>query len=328
MNMNKTLLYIKNLKVWYHTYQGYAEVVDGVNLYVNKGEKISLVGESGCGKTTTMKTILRVIDSSKATIPEGEIFLNDEDILKMKNNEIQRVRRENISMISQEPTAALNPVFTVGQQIMDIIKFSNPSKSLSNKDIYEISINAVKSVMISDPERILNSYPHQLSGGMKQRICIAMALVIPRDLLIADEPGTALDVTIQDQIHRLLRQLVDEKRMSLIMITHSLGVAREIADRIYVMYAGNIVEVSKTKDLFSNPLHPYTRGLMECVPRLSGGGISTGIYGYIPNYINPTPGCRFYPRCPDAMDICSKEKPSTININDGHQVSCFKYSNC
>lgn len=326
--MNKTLLYIKNLKVWYHTYQGYAEVVDGVNLYVNKGEKISLVGESGCGKTTTMKTILRVIDSSKATIPEGEIFLNDEDILKMKNNEIQRVRRENISMISQEPTAALNPVFTVGQQIMDIIKFSNPSKSLSNKDIYEISINAVKSVMISDPERILNSYPHQLSGGMKQRICIAMALVIPRDLLIADEPGTALDVTIQDQIHRLLRQLVDEKRMSLIMITHSLGVAREIADRIYVMYAGNIVEVSKTKDLFSNPLHPYTRGLMECVPRLSGGGISTGIYGYIPNYINPTPGCRFYPRCPDAMDICSKEKPSTININDGHQVSCFKYSNC
>jgi len=325
--MNDILLDIKNLKVWYNTYQGYAKVVDGVNLHVFKGEKVGLVGESGCGKTTTMKTVLSVLDSSKSHIPEGEILLNGQDVLKMKDNEIQKVRRNNISMISQAPSAALNPVFTIEQQLIDVIKYSNASKGLNNKEMYQMAINAVNSVMISDPERILKSYPHQLSGGMKQRICIAMALVTPRELLIADEPGTALDVTIQDQIHRLLRVLVEEKGRSLIMITHSLGVARELVDRIYVMYAGNTVEVAKTKDLFSNPLHPYTRGLMECVPRLSGGGVTSGIYGYIPDYINPTPGCRFYPRCPNAMDICSKEKPQPIEVSDGHKVACFKYTN-
>lgn len=325
--MNDILLDIKGLKVWYNTYQGYAKVVDGINFHVFKGEKVGLVGESGCGKTTTMKTVLRVLDSSKSHIPEGEILLNGQDILKMKDSEVQKVRRNNISMISQAPSAALNPVFTIEQQIIDVIKHSNASKGLNNKEMYQMAINAVNSVMISDPERILKSYPHQLSGGMKQRICIAMALVTPRELLIADEPGTALDVTIQDQIHRLLRALVEEKGRSLIMITHSLGVARELVDRIYVMYAGNTVEVAKTIDLFNNPLHPYTRGLMECVPRLSGGGVTSGIYGYIPDYINPTPGCRFYPRCPNAMNICSKEKPQPIEVSDGHKVACFKYTN-
>lgn len=327
MNMNNILLDIKNLKVWYHTYQGYAKVVDGINFHINKGEKVGLVGESGCGKTTTMKTVLRVLDNSKTNIPEGEIFLNGQDILKMNNNEVQKVRRNNISMISQEPSAALNPVFTLEQQIIDIIKFSGSSKGLSNKEMYQMAVNAVESVMISDVDRILKSYPHQLSGGMKQRICIAMALVSPRELLIADEPGTALDVTIQDQIHRLLRSLVTEKGMSLIMITHSLGVARELVDRIYVMYAGNIVEVSETKELFKNPLHPYTIGLMNCVPKLSGGGVTAGIYGYIPNYVNPSPGCRFYPRCPNAIEICIKEKPPVAEVNEGHKVACFNYSN-
>jgi peptide/nickel transport system ATP-binding protein len=326
MNVNDILLDIKNLKVWYNTYQGYAKVVDGVNLHVGKGEKVGLVGESGCGKTTTMKAVLKVLDRSKSHIPEGEIRLNDQDILKMKENELQKVRRNSISMISQAPSAALNPVFTIEQQINDIIRYSkSDSKNMSNKEMYQMAIDAVNSVMISDPERILKSYPHQLSGGMKQRICIAMSLVTPRELLIADEPGTALDVTIQDQIHRLLRALVEEKGRSLIMITHSLGVARELVDRIYVMYAGNIVEVAKTKDLFSNPLHPYTIGLMECVPRLSGGGVTAGIYGYIPDYINSTPGCRFYPRCPDALEICSENKPHMVEISEGHKIACFKY---
>jgi peptide/nickel transport system ATP-binding protein len=203
--MNDVLMDIKGLKVWYKTYQGYAKVVDGINLYVCKGEKVGLVGESGCGKTTTMKTVLRVLDGSKSLVPEGEIFLNGQDILKMKDNEVQKVRRDYISMISQAPSAALNPVFTIEQQLIDVIKYSNASKGMSKKEMYDLAISAVKSVMISDPERILKSYPHQLSGGMKQRICIAMSLVTPRELLIADEPGTALDVTIQDQIHRLLR---------------------------------------------------------------------------------------------------------------------------
>jgi peptide/nickel transport system ATP-binding protein len=324
--MDNVILDIRNLKVWYRTYQGYSKVLDGINLYVRRGEKVGLVGESGCGKTTTVKTVLRVLDTSKTCIPEGEIFYKGTNVLNMKYSELQQVRRRGISMVSQEPTAALNPVFTVGTQIFDVIKYSEHfGRNISKKGMTELAVNAIKNVMISDPERILNSYPHQLSGGMKQRICIAMALVTPRELLIADEPGTALDVTIQDQIHRLLRALVEEKKVSLIMITHSLGVARELVDRIYVMYAGNIVEVAKTKNLFENPLHPYTQGLMECVPKLSGGGISEGIYGYIPDYVNPPSGCRFCPRCPDSMEICHKEKPPTIEVNEGHKVACFKY---
>lgn len=321
------LLDIRNLKVWYSTYRGFAKVVDGINMHVGKGEKVGLVGESGCGKTTTMKSILRVLDSRKVHIPEGEIIFKGSDILKMNYNEIQQVRRRSISMISQEPSAALNPVFTVGDQIMEVIRHSGQfDKNFSKKDMKSLAIKAIRDVLISDPERIFDSYPHQLSGGMKQRICIVMALVTPRELLIADEPGTALDVTIQDQIHRLLRSLVEEKHMSLIMITHSLGVARELVDRIYVMYAGNIVEAAKTKDLFKNPLHPYTRGLMDCVPRLSGGGVSEGIYGYIPDYINPTPGCRFYPRCPDAKEVCSRQKPPATVATENHLVACFKYN--
>lgn len=323
--MNNEILNIKNLEIWYKTYKGYAKVVNGIDFDINKGQKVGLVGESGCGKTTTMKSILRSIGDN-AYIPNGEIFYNGKDILKMKESELQQIRRKDISMISQEPSAALNPVFTIGEQIMDVIKYSGDEKKPDKKTMREKAYKAVESVMISDPERILNSYPYQLSGGMKQRICIAMGLVVPRNLLIADEPGTALDVTIQDQIHRLLRTLVEEKHMSLIMITHSLGVARELVDKIYVMYAGDLAEVSTTDELFKNPLHPYTIGLMNCVPRLSGGGIAEGIYGYVPNYINPAPGCRFSPRCPNATEICRKEKPKMIYINENHKVACFNYN--
>lgn len=324
--MSNVLLDIKNLKIWYKTYRGYAEVVDGIDLHVNKGEKIGLVGESGCGKTSTVKTVLKTIDAASSHIPSGEIFFNGKDILKMNKNQMQEIRRKRIAMISQEPSAALNPVFTIGQTLADVIKYSNSDKKLSKSQIQEISVNAIKNVMISDQERILNIYPHQLSGGMKQRICIAMSLLTDRELLMADEPGTALDVTIQDQIHRLLKDLVTQKGMSLIMITHSLGVARELVDRIYVMYAGNIVEVSETKELFNNPLHPYTIGLMSCVPRLSGGGVSEGIYGYIPSYINPIKGCRFYPRCSKASEQCKNEKPPMTDVNDNHKVACFNYN--
>jgi peptide/nickel transport system ATP-binding protein len=323
--MKDKLLEIQDLSVWYKTYRGNAKVVNGINLSVNKGEKVGLVGESGCGKTTSMKAVLRSLSETNAIIPKGSIFYGEKDILKMKQNELQKIRRRDISMISQEPSAALNPVFSIGEQMMDVIRFSEEGGKLSRKDKQEKAINAIKSVMISDPERILKTYPYQLSGGMKQRICIAMSLVAPRNLLIADEPGTALDVTIQDQIHRLLGELVEEKQMSLIMITHSLGVARELSDRIYVMYAGEIAETATTKEIFANPVHPYTVGLMNCVPRLSGGGIAEGIYGYVPNYINPPKGCRFYTRCPKASDVCQENKPEMKEIATGHYVACFNY---
>lgn len=325
-NMDTTLLNIKDLQIWYKTYRGNAKVVDKINFHIDKGEKIALVGESGCGKTTTMKSILQILDVKSTIIPSGEILYKGKDILGMNYNGLRDIRRKEISMISQSPSAALNPVYTVGEQIIDIIKYSEQFKKVDKKKMVKLAYETIKDVMIPDQERIYNTYPHQLSGGMKQRICIAMSLVIPKSLLIADEPGTALDVTIQKQIHKLLEQLVEEKNMSLIMITHSLAVAREMSERIYVMYAGNIVETCKTAELFNNPLHPYTQGLMKCVPRLTGGGIYEGIYGYVPDYINPAPGCRFSPRCSDAMEICKKEKPSILTINKEHQVSCFKYS--
>ncbi|MDQ0286499.1 peptide/nickel transport system ATP-binding protein [Desulfofundulus luciae] len=323
--MSNPVLEIKNLHVWYRTYGGYSRVLDGVNLHVYKGEKVGLVGEAGCGKTTTMRSVLRILPEGQAHIPEGQILYHGNDILKMKPRELQQVRTRGISMIFQEPAAALNPVFTVGTQMFDVIKYSGLSKEESRKDnIKRLAIQAIKEVYIPDPERILNCYPNQLSGGMKQRICIAMAIVTARELLIADEPGTSLDVTIQDQVHRLLRGLVEKKGMSLIMITHSLGVARELTDRIYVMYAGNIVEVARTSVLFANPLHPYTLGLLSSVPRLTGGGVAEGIYGRIPDYLRPPGGCRFHPRCPRAVQRCREEKPLLRDLGDGHQVACFQ----
>ncbi len=323
---NARLLDIKNLRVWYRTYRGNAEVVDGIDLHVDKAEKIGVVGESGCGKTTTMKTILRLMDDGNAIVPKGgNIFFDGVDILKLPQNQMLEIRRKKISMISQSPMAALNPVFTVGQQMMDVIRYSGNFDSKDKESMVSAAQKAITDVMLSDPSRIMNSYPHQLSGGMRQRICIAISLVTPKEMIIADEPGTALDVTVQKQIHSLLRTLVEEKKRSLIMITHSLGVARELVDRIYVMYAGNIVECCRTQDLFDHPLHPYTVGLLECVPKLSGGGLSDGIYGYVPNYINPPKGCRFSNRCKDCMSICLEEKPHLNEFLPGHLVACHKY---
>ncbi|MEL7566606.1 MAG: ABC transporter ATP-binding protein [Dehalobacterium sp.] len=323
MNKINPIVEIKDLHVWYRTYGGYAKVLNGINLYINKGEKVGVVGEAGCGKTTTMRSILRILPEGQAHTPKGEIVYQGKDILKMDGKELQHVRTSGISMIFQEPAAALNPVFTVGTQIFDVIKYSEAGKGKSKQQIKEMALQAIKEVMIPDPERIFDCYPNQLSGGMKQRICIAMAIVTPRQLLIADEPGTALDVTIQDQVHRALKELVDKKEVALIMITHSLGVARELTDRIYVMYAGSVVETARTKDLFSRPRHPYTMGLMSSVPRLSGGGLAAGIYGHIPDYLNPPQGCRFYPRCPQAKECCRTEVPPIKDLGDGRRVACF-----
>ncbi|MFZ7102897.1 MAG: ABC transporter ATP-binding protein [Peptococcaceae bacterium] len=321
--MSNPILEIADLHVWYKTFDGYSKVINGLNLSVHKGEKVALVGEAGCGKTTSMKSVLRILPAGQAYIPQGEIKFHGQDILKMKEKDLEGVRTQGISMIFQEPSAALNPVFTIGSQISDVIKYSGEGRGLKKEQVKKKAVEAIKEVYIPDPARILECYPNQLSGGMKQRICIAMSIVASRDLLIADEPGTSLDVTIQDQVHRLLRRLVEEKGMSLIMITHSLGVARELADRICVMYAGSIVEIANITDLFSNPLHPYTLGLLESVPRLTGGGLSEGIYGSIPNYLHPPAGCRFHPRCPRAVDKCKEEKPQITDLGNSHQVACF-----
>jgi len=326
MNEARLLLEIKDLTVQFSVYGGKLQVLDGVDFYMYPGEKVGLVGETGCGKTTTMKAILRVLPSPPAIISRGDIFFGGQDVMRMNEEELSRVRGWGISMIFQDPTAALNPVFSIGEQFEDVIKYSAPpGKSLTKQEIHLRAVNALQEVALADPERLLRSYPIQLSGGMRQRVCIGMALATNPKLLIADEPGTSLDVTIQDQVLRLLRTLVEEKNTSVILITHTLGIVREMTDRLYVMYAGDIVEMAVTKNLFANPLHPYTQGLINTVPRLTGGGIASGIPGRIPNYLTPPLGCRFHPRCPHAMDICRTEKPPAYRVNENHDVACFLY---
>ncbi len=322
------LLEIKDLHVYFSVYGGRLNVLDGINFYMRHGEKVGLVGETGCGKTTTMKAILRVLPMPPAHIPRGEIYFKGRDVLKMGGSDLQKVRGRGVSMIFQDPTAALNPVFTIGQQMNAVISNNlQVGDSYSRGEVNQVAISALKEVSLADPERLLKSYPIQLSGGMRQRVCIGMALATHPELLIADEPGTSLDVTIQDQILRLLRTLVVEKNTSIILITHTLGIVREMTDRVYVMYAGNIVEVATTKRLFENPHHPYTKGLISTVPKLTGGGIASGIPGSIPDYLNPPPGCRFHPRCPQVMDICRTEKPSAYAVASEHEVACFLYKN-
>lgn len=319
------LLDIKDLHTWYRVYGGYLKVLNGVNLIVREGQRVGLVGEAGCGKTTTMKSILRILPPGDFLIPKGEICYRGKDILKMNSSEIQRLRSQEIAMIFQDPTAALNSVFTIGTQIGDVVKYSLAleEKKVHKEKIKILSVKALKEVSLPDPERMLVNYPFQLSGGMRQRVCIAMAISCSRNLLIADEPGTSLDVTIQDQILRLLREIVEKKGTSVILITHSLGVAREMTDRIYVMYAGTIVETALTKDLFRNPVHPYTKGLLASVPKLSGGGIAKGIPGRIPDYLNPPQGCRFQPRCEHATPSCAETPPQLFEVEKGHLVACY-----
>lgn len=322
--MSDKLVDIRNLHVWYRTFAGQVKVLNGVNINVGKGEKISIVGETGCGKTTTVKSILRIL-VKQASIPKGEIFFNEKDVLRMNRTELNKLRGSGVSMIFQDPTMSLNPVFTIGSQMYAVIKYSGQPGAEKKEMQQELAVKALKETSMPDPERILDSYPFQLSGGMRQRISIAMSLATPRDLVIADEPTTNLDVTIQDQVLKILKERVENKGSSLILITHSLGVARETTDRIYVMYAGSMVETAPTKELFQKQLHPYTKALMDCIPRLSGGGVAEGIPGRLPNYLKPGEGCRFAPRCPKAFDRCRIEKPEFIDAGSEHQVACFLY---
>ena len=319
------LLEIRNLRVSYQTYGGRLKVIQDLNMHVRRAEKVGIVGETGCGKTTTMKSILRILPHKISQMDSGQILFNGCDILNMSPSDLHKVRSQGIAMIFQDPTAALNPVFTIGEQIKDVIRFALPINKRSEEKIHKAALHALKEVYLPDQERILGNYPTELSGGMRQRVCIAMAVARSRELIIADEPGTSLDVTIQDQILRLLGRIVEQRGSSIILITHSLGVAREMADRIYVMYGGTIAEMAYTADLFSRPLHPYTQGLLACVPKISGGGIGHGIDGRIPDYLSPPSGCRFAPRCDKATSRCHEVPPSLYDAGEGHQVACFLY---
>ena len=327
-NTTKTaqpLLDIRNLRVHYKVFGGMSQVLDGVNLTVHPGERVGLVGESGCGKTTTVKSILRVL-APQAVVKSGQVLFEGADVLTMKDRALNTMRGQKLSMIFQDPTAALNPVFTVGRQIRDTIRYSGMVDPRDKKGIHDKAIQALKDCSMPDPERILGNYPFQLSGGMRQRVCIAMALATASRLMIADEPTTNLDVTIQDQVLRLIRELVEQKDTALILITHSLGVAREMTDRIYVMYAGNVVESAPTEEIFETPYHPYTRGLLASIPKLTGEGIMAGIAGHLPDYIHPPAGCRFESRCSEASGRCKAGPPPLTEVSPRHFVACHRYS--
>jgi peptide/nickel transport system ATP-binding protein len=319
------LLEVSDLRVGYDVYGGTLRVLNGVNFYLEEGEKVGLVGETGCGKTTTAKAVLRILPEPPARIMGGSVAFQKKDVLEMSGREVRAMHAHGVAMIFQDPTASLNPVFTIGDQLMTAIRYSSLEEKLTRKEIRERALLALREVSLPDPARILENYPIQLSGGMRQRICIAMALAANSQLMIADEPTTSLDVTIQDQVLRLLGKLVLEKDTSTILITHSLGIVREWTGRVYVMYAGSMVETAPTEELFRQPLHPYTQGLMKAVPKLTGEGIAEGIEGRIPNYLHPPGGCRFHPRCPHRMEICSQQIPPYYDMGGKHQVACFLY---
>ncbi|MCR4404917.1 MAG: ABC transporter ATP-binding protein [Candidatus Acetothermia bacterium] len=322
-----SLLEIRGLHVGFKIFDGLLKVLAGVELAIGEGERVGLVGETGCGKTTTVKSVLRVLPIPPARLDGGEILYRAQDILKMKPREVRHLRRTELTAIFQDPLQALNPVFTVGTQLRDIVldSLAAAGQRLTRKEITARCVQALAETGMPDPERIMSNYPIQLSGGMRQRVCIAEALIKSAKLLLADEPTTNLDVTIQDQILRKLDELVEEKGMSVLMITHSLGVVMDLTERVYIMYAGTIVEEGRTEELFARPLHPYTQGLMKSVPKLTGEGISKGIAGRIPNYLEPPSGCRFHPRCEHAMPICEEERPPLFSTGVNRRVACFLY---
>lgn len=319
--MKGDLLTVKNLRVIFHTYRGIIKALNGVNIWINKQERLGLVGETGCGKSVTSLSIMRLIEEP-GEIVEGEIIFNGKDLLKLSENEMMKIRGKEISMIFQEPISALNPVFKVGYQIAEAIAHA---ENISIKDAYEKVRDALEMVGL-DWKRTMNLYPHELSGGMAQRIMIAMALVTRPKLLIADEPTSALDVTIQAQILNLLDDLIKEMKSAVMMITHDLGVAAEFCDRIAVMYAGNVVEFTKTEIIFENPLHPYTKGLLKAVPRIGRTEELEGVPGMVPDLVDPPPGCRFHPRCENRLDICSRKKPELVEVEEDHFVACHLFS--
>jgi len=317
------LLSIHNLRTRFHTYEGVLTAVDGINLDVYRGETLGVVGESGCGKSVTALSILRLLASPPAEI-QGEILFDGKNLLNMSLDEIRKIRGNSISMIFQEPMTSLNPVLTIGEQISEAIKLH---QGVTHQEAWSKAVEMLRIAQIPSPEIRAREYPHKLSGGMRQRAMIAMALSCHPRLLLADEPTTALDVTIQAQIVELMERLKEEIRTSIVLITHNLGLIAEMAKRVVVMYMGKIVEEALVEDLFLEPLHPYTHGLLESIPWI-GRKMKTGrkqlqeIPGMVPSLLEIPEGCRFHPRCSRVMDICRKEDPPLVQ-KDSRRVLCW-----
>ena len=313
------LLEVRDLKTWFHTDAGVLKSVDGVSFTIDRGETVGVVGESGCGKSVTAMSILRLIPQPPGRIESGQILLDGVDLVTMPEPELRRVRGNDVAMIFQEPMTALNPVYTVGDQIIEAITLH---QGKDDDEAREIALAMLNKVRIPSAETRIDEYPHQLSGGMKQRVMIAMALSCKPKLLIADEPTTALDVTIQAQILDLMRQLQDEEGMGIMLITHDLGVVAENCQRVVVLYAGQMAETGPTQALFERPTHPYTVGLMRSLPdRAAPGGRLNTIEGMVPSPQDFPEGCRFRPRCPRASERCIA-LPPRLDLGDGHQVWC------
>lgn len=324
--MQDNLLKIKNLRTYFFTRRGIVKAVDGVDMEAKKGKLTALVGESGCGKSVTGLSIMGLIPSPVGKIVEGEILFEGNDLAKLNYKEMVDLRGKDISMIFQEPMTSLNPVLTIGRQVGEPLRIHS---SLSPEEINERVLSILDLVGIPEPHSRLKSYPHQLSGGMRQRVMIAMALICRPKLLIADEPTTALDVTIQAQILDLMLELMKKINTSIILITHDLGVVAEVCDEVNVMYAGKIVEKGDVFGIFDNPSHPYTWGLLRSIPRIGKKEKAKKLYtikGMVPNLIDPPPGCRFADRCDKARGICCEEEPPFTTIEEGHFVKCWLFA--
>jgi len=322
--MTEPLLDIRNLHTYFRTDEGLAKAVNGVDLVVPKGQTLGLVGESGCGKSVTALSIMRLVPDPPGRIVQGEIMLEGRDLLKLTEHEMRTVRGNTIAMIFQEPMTALNPVYRIGSQMAEVIQLH---QKVGRTEAMHRALEMLNKVGIADPERRLNEYPHEISGGMRQRVLIAMALSSHPKLVIADEPTTALDVTIQAQILDLINALKDEMGTSNLLITHDLGVIFEMAQWVAVMYAGKVVEYASAADLFDRPLHPYTVGLMESIPHIdqpiSSEKVLKAIPGMVPSMFEEVEGCSFQDRCSYAFDRCRIEEPQLIAVNSGHRVRCW-----
>mgnify|MGYP000259455135 CR=1 FL=1 len=332
--MSDPLLEVRNLHVEFGTGDGIAEVINGIDMTIDAGDTVALVGETGCGKTVTAKAILGLLNQPPARIPTGEIRFRGRDLLELSDAERHALRGSAMSMIMQDPMTSLNPVYTVGEQMTDVLKWQGTrrlsplawarAKVRGDSDHRERAIEMLDTVQISAPERVFDSYPVELSGGMRQRVLIAIAMLLEPAFLIADEPGTALDVTTQDKILDLLADLTTDHDTSVLYITHDLGVAKAISDEVNVMYAGEIVETAPTDQLFAAPHHPYTRGLLDSIPRLAHG-IGAGIEGELPDYTDPPAACRFADRCPHAETVCHEVFPYPRETGADQTVACHLY---
>ncbi|MEH7389473.1 ABC transporter ATP-binding protein [Bacillus sp. JJ1503] len=318
--MTTKLLDIQELQVQFKTEGGIVNSVNNVTFSVDKGETVAVVGESGCGKSVTSLSILGLI-SSPGKITGGKIGFEDKDLTTINKKQLRKIRGNEIAMIFQEPMTSLNPVFTIGNQMSEVFRVH---QNLSKNEAKEKSIDMLNRVGIPNAEKVVNNFPHQLSGGMRQRVMIAMALSCNPKLLIADEPTTALDVTIQAQILDLMKELKEESNTGMILITHDLGVVAEMADKVVVMYAGEVVEEAPVKEIFANPKHPYTEGLINSIPKLEvQQEYLDSITGSVPNPLQMPTGCAFHPRCPLATEQCKLSKPKLEQINEVHKKRCF-----